>query len=1038
MNHTAQKPLLASLLTVALTLSANSISGQAYQTDSTKINSVFSWPEGKKMALSLTFDDARLSQIDKGIPLLDNYSVRATFYISPSNMARRLEGWKKAVRSGHEIGNHSLVHPCSGNFEFSRNKALEDYDLNSMKTELDSASNFIKEISGNYPLSFGYPCGQTYVGKGVNTKSYIPLVAALFESGRGWMNEGPNDPIYCNMSMLNGVELDGKSFEQVLVIIEAAKAKGQWLVLAGHEMNTEGIQTSLLATIEAICRYATDPANGIWIDNVHNIASYIKDKRGEKPFTELPLYKNPLYPVKQRVDDLLSRMTIEEKIGQMNMPCVYVSELGRDINSKSDACRKLAEGKYADFPGPAGGFFTLANTILHKGTLQQAEYFNELQKISIEKTRLSIPLLQTEEGTHGLMCSGGTIFPEGLALGSTWNMDLIDKIYKVAAREARAVGIHQIFTLVIEPNRDPRLGRNQEGYSEDPYFCSRMAETIVKAVQGNDISAKDKTVAGLCHYPGQSQPNSGMERGAMEISERMLREIFLPPWEAGIRKAGALGVMATYPAIDGIPTHASEFLLTRILRNELGFKGLVLSEGGGLSTISYMHLARNEGETGEIALKAGLDVGISYEDGFLKPMIENVNNGKVSIELIDRSVRRILEQKMNLGLFENPYVNPSEAVRITHTEESRQLALEAAHEGMVLLKNKNDLLPARKDLKKIAVIGPNADNEKNQLGDYTANVVLQDVVTVLEGIRSKVTRNTIIDYVKGCNVTGTDLNEIVKATKAAKNADLAVVVLGENEWKSPNRTGTDGEGYDVASLDLTGLQEDLLKAVYGTGTPTVLVLINGRPLSVRWAAENVPAIIEAWIPGELGGQAVADIIFGDFNPSGKLTITIPRHVGQLPFYYNYMPEKEYWMKDGWGKAYADMPATPLWEFGFGLSYSGFEYTNIRSEPGETGTYGEVRVSADIKNTGRIPGDEIVQLYIRDVIASVTVPVKELKGFTRISLQPGEKKTVEFRLSHEDLALINKHLESVVEPGAFEVMIGSSSQDIRLRGSFEVK
>lgn len=1033
-----QKPLPGCLITVALTFTINISFGQAYQTDTAQAKHEFSWPERKKMALSLTFDDARLSQIDKGIPLLDKYSVKATFYISPSNMKQRMEGWKKAVSNGHEIGNHSLVHPCSGNFEFSRNKALEYYSLNTMKAELDSASSFIKETTGKNPLSFAYPCGQTYIGEGVNTKSYIPLVASLFESGRGWLNEGPNDPLFCNMSQLYGMELDGKSFEQILELIETAKRKGQWLILAGHEMDSEGNQTSRLNTIEALCQYAKDTANGIWIDNVHNIASYIKAERGEKPFSELPVYRNPLYSAKQRVNDLISKMTLEEKIGQMNMPCVYVSELGRDIAAKTEACKKLTEGNFAEYLGPAGGFFTLANTILHKGTRQQAEYFNELQKIAVENTRLGIPLLQTEEGTHGLMCSGGTIFPEGLALGSTWNMDLIKKIYTVAAREARAVGIHQIFTLVIEPNRDPRLGRNQEGFSEDPYFCSCMAETIVNAVQGYDISANDKTVAGLCHYPGQSQPNSGMERGAMEISERMLRDIFLPPWIAGIKKAGALGVMATYPAIDGMPTHASEFLLTDILRNELGFKGLVLSEGGGLSTISYMHLAQNDFEAGEFALKAGLDVGISFENGYLKSMIDNVKNGKVSIQLIDRAVKRILEQKINLGLFENPYVDPSRAVKITHTDENRQVTLDAAREGIVLLKNEKNLLPVKKNIKKIAVIGPNADNERNQLGDYTAKVILQDIVTVLEGIKSKVQHNTVVDYVKGCNVTGTDFNEITKASKAAKNADLAIVVLGENEWQAPNRSGTSGEGYDVASLDLTGLQEDLLRAVHGTGTPTILVLINGRPLSVRWAAENIPAIIEAWIPGELGGQAVADIIFGDCNPSGKLTVTIPRHVGQFPFYYNYMPEKEYWMKNGWGKAYADMPATPLWEFGFGLSYSRFEYTNLSIEPKETGDYGEVKLNADIKNIGNIMGDEVVQLYLRDLISSVTVPIKELKGFEKISLEPGEKKTVEFRLTHEDLALINKYMESVVEPGTFEVMIGSSSQDIRLKGSFEVK
>ncbi len=750
------------------------------------------------------------------------------------------------------------------------------------------------------------------------------------------------------------------------------------------------------------------------------------------------VYRNPAVPVMLRVEDLLSRMTLEEKIGQMNMPCVYEAALGDDIASRALACKKLAEGTFLDYLGPIGGFFTLANTILHEGTLQQANFFNELQKTAVEKTRLGIPLLQTEEGTHGLMCSGGTVFPEGPAIGSTWDMDLVSRIYTVASREARAVGIHQLFTLVIEPNRDPRLGRNQEGYSEDPFFCSRMAETIVKAVQGNDVSANDKVVAGLCHYPGQSQPNSGLERGAMEISERQLREVFLPPWIAGIRKAGALGVMATYPAVDGIPTHASEFLLTRILRNELGFKGLVLSEGGGLGTLLYTGLAENDQQAGELALRAGLDVGISFEGGYLKPMIAGVKEGKVSMELIDRAVRRILEQKFRLGLFENPYVDPQRALSVTHTRESRELALDAAREGIVLLKNENNLLPVRKNIRKIAVIGPNADNERNQLGDYTARVVLQEITTVLGGIKSFVSPGTVVEYVKGCDVAGNRVNELAKARRAASGADLAVVVLGENEWQAPDRSGTSGEGFDVASLDLTGMQEDLLKAVHSTGTPVILVLINGRPLSIRWAAENIPAIIEAWIPGEAGGTAVAGIIFGDCNPSGKLTVTIPRHVGQLPFYYNYMPEKLYWMEEGWGKAYADMPAAPLWEFGFGLSYTTFRYSNLIINPEVTGIFGEVKVSLDVENTGSRAGREAVQLYVRDRYASVTVPVKELKGFEKVSLEPGEKKSVEFRLTHDDLALFNRNMEFVTEPGIFEVMAGSSSNDIRLKGLFELK
>ncbi len=430
-------------------------------------------------------------------------------------------------------------------------------------------------------------------------------------------------------------------------------------------------------------------------------------------------------------------MTLAEKVGQINMPCVYVGELGRTIEEKTENCRRFAAGVHLDGLGPGGGFFTLANTILHQGPRQQAEYFNELQRIATRKTRLKIPLLQTEEGTHGLMCSGGAIFPEGLAIGSSWDLDLVRRIYEVAAREGRAVGIHQLFTLVIEPYRDPRLGRNQEAYGEDPYLVSRLAEVIVYAVQGDDISAPDKTVAGLCHYPGQSEPVSGLERGAMEISERKLREVFLPPWFAGVKEAGALGVMATYPAVDGIPAHASEKLLTGILRGEMGFEGLVLGEGGGLEILVYEGLAPTQKEAGQLALKAGLDVGISYEQGYLLPMIESVREGLVSMAHLDRDVRRVLSLKFQLGLFENPYVDADHAVAVSHTRDAQDLALEAAREGIVLLKNAGQLLPLKKDLASIAVIGPNADHEKNLLGDYTSNVVLQDVVTVLEGIRAK-------------------------------------------------------------------------------------------------------------------------------------------------------------------------------------------------------------------------------------------------------------------------------------------------------------
>ncbi len=1005
----------------------------------------FKWPEGKKMAISMTFDDARLSQIEKGIPLLDKYNVKATFYVSPSRFMERVEDWKKALANGHEIGNHSLVHPCTGNFSWARDKAIEDYTPESMYDELDSANTLIQETLGVIPLSYAYPCGQTYVGSGKEAKTIVPLIASMFETGRTWLDEGPNDPLFCDMAQLTGMEMDGKSFEQVKALIEDAKSKGSWLILAGHEMNDSGVQTSLLPTIEAVCQYAMDPANEIWIDNVHAISKYVREKRGQLPFEgEMLKYQNPAVPVSERIEDLLARMTLEEKIGQLNMPCGYFRELGNTPEEKMENCLSFAEGTFLPGIGPGGGFFTLHNNALQKGPVQQAEYMNRLQKTALGKTRLKIPLLITEEGTHGLMCSGATIFPEGPALGSTWNTELIDAVYSAAAREARAVGVHQLFTLVIEPNRDPRLGRNQEGYSEDPYMCAQYAKTIVNAVQGSDVSRKDKVVAGLCHYPGQSQPVSGLERGAMEISERTLREVFLPPWESGIKKAGALGVMATYPSIDGIPAHSSSEILTDILRGELGFEGLVLSEGNGVNTLVYTGLAKDIKEASAMVANAGMDVSISFDQGYLDEMKENVHEGKVSMATIDRSVRRVLEQKFKLGLFDNPYVDVKRAEKTVHNADHQQLALTAAQEGIILLKNsavngKNKLLPLSGNLKSIAVIGPNADDEMNQLGDYTSDVVLQEITTVLDGIKAKAGNGTTVSYVKGCNVTGEDGNEIDKAVQAARKSDVAIVVLGENEWQKEGKKGTVGEGYDAATLELTGLQNELVKRVFETGTPTVVVLINGRALAIPWIAENIPAIVEAWNPGEKGGFAVASVLFGEVNPCGKLPVTFPRHAGQLPVYYNHKPSKTYWLEKGWGNSYADLKdSAPLFVFGHGLSYTTFDYSNLKVSPQTTGLYGKTEVTCSLKNTGEMAGSEVVQLYIRDKISSVVRPVKELKGFQKIHLEPGESKELSFELGFDELKMLDADLNWVVEPGEFDIMVGSSSEDVRLTGVLGIK
>jgi beta-glucosidase len=460
----------------------------------------------------------------------------------------------------------------------------------------------------------------------------------------------------------------------------------------------------------------------------------------------------------------------------------------------------------------------------------------------------------------------------------------------------------------------------------------------------------------------------------------------------------------------------------------MGFDGIVLSEGGGVTTLMTERVAANEKEAGIWAAKAGVDVGISMEDSYISELVQSAKEGAVPMKDIDNAVRHILKLKFRLGLFENNQVDVANAVKIVHNPEHVQLALQTAREGMVLLKNEKNLLPLKKDIKSIAIIGPDADARIDQLGDYIPHNIPQQVVTVLQGIKNKVSPNTKITYVKGCDVIGEKLNEIDKAKAAAKNADLAIVVVGE--------AGdiTNGEGKDVANLDLTGMQEELIKAVYDSGTPTVAVLINGRPLSIRWTAEHVPTILEAWMCGEQGGTAVADILFGDYNPGGKLAITFPRHSGQLPAYYKHTITKDRAIRKG----YIDLLGTPLYEFGYGLSYTKFEYGNLKITPAEIKNGGEVEVTMDVKNTGDRQGDEVVQLYINDVVSSTSKPAKELKGYERVSLNPGETKSVKFRLLPEDLSLYDRDMNFVVEPGKFAVMVGSSSQDIRLKGEFQVR
>jgi len=750
-------------------------------------------------------------------------------------------------------------------------------------------------------------------------------------------------------------------------------------------------------------------------------------------------YLDPQQPVDVRVNDLLKRMTLKEKVGQLNLPCAYVDALGMTNAEKMAAARKFAAGTFTNEIGPGAGFFTLADTLHLNNLPEQVRFFNELQTIATTQTGLKIPLLEDEEGTHGAMFAGATVFPEGLSIGSSFDMPLAHDIYAAAAQEARSTGIHMLSTLVLETDRDPRLGRNMEGYSEDPYLDSRIAENIVRGAQGDNVDAPDKVAAMMTDFPTQSEPASGMERGAIELSERYIRENFLPPWIAAF-KAGALGVMAGYPDVEGVPEHASEKWNTQILRDELGFKGIVDSEGDGFSTLIYEHVVPSQKEAGALALKAGVDVDITDEPAYMGPLIENVNEGKVPESLIDRAARRVLELKFRLGLFEHPFADVAEAERVVHSAEHRQLALQAAREGIVLLKNDHGLLPLKKDIASIAVIGPDANDGWAQLGDYTPHAVPQKLVTVLDGIRNAVSPRTRIDYVKGCDVIGGDAN-FAAAVEAARKANVAVVVVGER----PNNDGvgdapaTDGEAFDVASLDLTGHQEELVRAIQATGTRVILVLINGRPLSIPWEAEHIPAIVEAWEPGESGGQAVADVLFGDYNPSGRLAITIPRSSGQLPAYYNYKPGKEYWMEKAWSHngGYSDMPASPLYPFGYGLSYTDFKYGNLRIAPEQLSVTGSAEVSVDVTNTGSRTGVETVQLYLHERYTPVAVPVKSLKGFARVELNPGESKSVTMKLSSDDLQLLDTNLQWTVVPGTFDVMVGKSSQEVMLTGSFNV-
>lgn len=745
---------------------------------------------------------------------------------------------------------------------------------------------------------------------------------------------------------------------------------------------------------------------------------------GKKAKPEPLPYRNPHLSIEQRVDDLLGRMTLEEKVAQT------LSIWPEMQHGFTDA-----KGNFAP-PAAAAllhhGMGQISRASAGKDPSSNAEFSNAIQKYLVEHTRLGIPAIIHEEALHGMMAQGATSFPQAIALSSTWDTDLVEKVFAAATAEVRARGGHQVLAPVLGPARDPRWGRTEETYGEDPYHNARIGEACIRGFQGAGPEVDNRhVIATAKHFAVHSQPEGGENCAPGNYSERVVRENFLPPFEAAIKKAGALSVMASYNEVDGIPSHSSHWLLERILRQEWGFQGYVVSDYFGVrQLITLHHVADTPEEAAKKALEAGVDVELPSGDCY-KTLGDQIRIGRIAEATLDQAVARTLRAKFMLGLFENPYVDPAYAAQISNNPDHRKLALQAAQEAIILLKNENNLLPlGRSKIKSIAVIGPNAGI--CILGEYSGQP--PQAVSILEGIRNKVGSTIRVQYAEGCKITknptgwnddkvelpsvASDEREIAEAVRAAKECDVALVVIGGNEQTSREAWSKTHLG-DRASLDLIGRQNDLLKAVLATGKPTVVFLINGRPLAIDYVAEHVPAILEGWYLGEETGNAVADVIFGDTNPSGKLPISIPRSVGQLPAFYNYKPSAH--------RGYLFAKRGPLFPFGHGLSYTSFEYSNLKLSPSASiEPQGEITVCVEVKNSGAVAGAEVVQLYIRDEVSSVTRPVKELKGFERIFLKPGETKTVTFKLTPAELSFLNEEMKRVVEPGMFEIMVGSSS------------
>jgi beta-glucosidase len=743
-------------------------------------------------------------------------------------------------------------------------------------------------------------------------------------------------------------------------------------------------------------------------------------------------YRDPNLPVAQRVADLLSRMTIEEKLAQMEgawenhqfigqQEAFFVDDKGAFLPDKAAIVLKNGLGEISR---PSEG----------RGPRAMAEFTNTVQKWVKENTRLGIPIVFHDECLHGHVAPGGTSYPMAIALSSTWNPGLIGEVFTATAAEVRARGVQHCLAPVLDLARDPRWGRTEETYGEDPYLVSQMGVAAIKGFQGvGPFIDSSHVMATAKHFAVHGQPEGGTNVAPGNISERVVREYFLKPFVAAVKEGNVETVMASYNEIDGIPSHSNKHLLGDILRGEWGFQGLVVSDYFGITELRTIHhiIGSNEA-AGKLALESGIEMELPFPAAF-PSLGEQVKEGRVSQSLIDSSVEHILRVKFLTGLFENAYVDPDNAQRITNSLEHQQLALKSAREAIILLKNQGKLLPLSKSkYKRIGVIGPNAADV--HLGGYSDKPGRG--VSVLQGIKDKVGSSATVLYSEGCKITESfpvweedkvvlgdpvlNSKRIEEAVNVAQKADVVILALGGNEQTSREAWAVNHPG-DRDSLDLLGNQDDLVRAILATGKPTVVFLQHGRPNSINFIAERVPAILEGWYLGQEGGTAVADVLFGDYNPGGKLPITVPRSVGQLPDYYYQKPSAK--------REYLGTTPLPLFPFGWGLSYSTFKYTNVRATPESIGSQGKTKISVDVTNTSATSGEEVVQLYIRQDISSVTRPVKELRGFRRIALNPGETKMVELTLGFDELSYLNRDMHRVVEPGVFTIMVGGNSVDL---------